>query len=145
MRQFTRSALVAAPPERLLALINDVERYPEFLPWCVGARLVSRTPTEIVASLDVKRSLLRTSFTTRNTLEDGNVVRMDLVEGPFKSLQGRWTVMPIDAAGGGSMGCRVTLAMRFEFANALSGALLEPLFEQTAASLVEAFVARARA
>ena len=144
MRQFIRSALVAAPPARLFALINDVERYPEFVPWCVASRVLSRTPTEVVASLDVKRSLLRTSFTTRNTLEGDSAVRMELVEGPFRSLQGRWTVTPIYDVNGAAMGCRVQLEMRFEFANALSASLLEPLFEQTVASLVEAFVARAR-
>jgi ribosome-associated toxin RatA of RatAB toxin-antitoxin module len=144
MRQFTRSALVAAPPARLFALINDVERYPEFVPWCVGSTVLSRSPTEVVASLEVKRSLLRTRFTTRNTLEDGRSVRMELVEGPFRTLEGRWTVTPIDAAGGAPLGCRVQLELRFEFANALSATLLEPVFEQTVGSLVEAFVARAR-
>jgi ribosome-associated toxin RatA of RatAB toxin-antitoxin module len=144
MRQFTRSALVAAPPARLFALINDIERYPQFVPWCVGATVLSRSDTQVVATLDVKRSLLRTRFTTRNTLEDGSGVRMELVEGPFRTLTGRWTVTPIDAAGGAPLGCRVQLQMQFEFANALTASLLEPIFEQTVASLVEAFVARAR-
>ena len=144
MRQITRTALVAAPPARLFALINDVERYPEFVPGCIGSSVLSRTPTEVVATLEVKRSLLRTRFTTRNTLEDGSSVRMSLVEGPFRMLEGRWTVTPIDDAAGAPLGCRVQLAMRFEFTNALSASLLEPLFEQTVTALMEAFVARAR-
>jgi ribosome-associated toxin RatA of RatAB toxin-antitoxin module len=145
MRHFTRSALVAAPPERLFALINDVERYPEFVPWCVGSRVLSQTPGEVVASLDVKRSLLRTSFTTRNTFVEPDSVTMSLVDGPFRSLEGRWVVTPISDAGGAALGSRVTLEMRFEIANALTASLLEPVFEETVASLVEAFVARARA
>jgi len=144
MRHFTRSALVAAPPARLFALINDIERYPQFVPWCVGATVLSRSPTQVVATLDVKRSLLRTRFTTRNTLEDERSVRMELVEGPFRDLQGRWTVTPIEAADGAALGCRVQLQMQFEFANVLTASVLEPVFEQTVASLVEAFVARAR-
>lgn len=145
MRHFTRSALVAAAPERLFALINDVERYPEFVPWCVGSRVLSRSATEVVASLEVKRSLLKTSFTTRNTLVEPDSVTMALVDGPFRSLEGRWIVAPIQDASGASLGCRVTLEMRFEIANGLTAALLEPIFEETVASLVEAFVARARA
>ena len=127
------------------ALINDVERYPEFVPWCVGSTVLSRTPTEVVASLEVKRSLLRTRFTTRNTLVEPDSVTMQLVEGPFRSLEGRWVITPISDAGGAALGCRVSLEMHFEIANALTASLLEPVFEETVASLVEAFVARARA
>jgi len=145
MRHFTRSALVAAPPERLFALINDIERYPEFVPWCVGSRVLSRAPGEVVAALDVKRSLLRTSFTTRNVLVEPDSVTMTLVDGPFRSLEGCWIVSPISDASGSPLGSRVTLEMRFEIANALTASLLEPVFEDTVASLVEAFVARARA
>lgn len=144
MRHFTRSALVAAPPEKLFALINDVERYPEFVPWCVGSAVMSRTATEVVASLEVKRSLLRTRFTTRNTLVEPDSVTMALVEGPFRSLEGRWTVSPISDATGAALGSRVSLEMRFEI-NGLAAAVMEPVFEETVASLVEAFVARARA
>ena len=145
MRHFTRSALVAAPPARLFALINDVERYPAFVPWCVGSQVLSRTPTEVVATLEIKRSLLRTRFTTRNTLVEPDSVTMQLVDGPFRSLEGTWTLTPIQDAAGTALGCRVTLDMRFEIANALTASLLEPVFEETVASLVEAFVARARA
>jgi ribosome-associated toxin RatA of RatAB toxin-antitoxin module len=145
MRHFTRSALVAAAPERLFALINDVEHYPEFVPWCVGSQLLSRTGTEVVARLDVKRSLLRTSFTTRNTLVEPDGVTMTLVEGPFRMLEGHWVIKPISDASGASLGSRVSLEMRFEIASSLTSALLEPVFEETVASLVDAFVARARA
>lgn len=145
MRHFTRSALVAAPPARLFALINDVERYPEFVPWCVGSVVLSRTPAEVVASLEVRRSLLRTRFTTRNTLVEPDCVTMTLVDGPFTALEGRWIIAGIEDAAGTPIGSRVTLEMRFEISNGLTASLLEPLFEETAASLVEAFVARARA
>ncbi len=124
----------------MFALINDIESYPQFLPWCSGARVHSRSDTEIVASLDVQRGPLRASFTTRNELEPDKRVRMHLVEGPFRTLEGEWTLTPI-----GEDGCRVELALRFAFANPVSAALFEPLFEETAGSLVEAFVSRARA
>ncbi len=140
MRQVMRSALVGHSAERLYALINDVERYPEFLPWCERASVESRTATEVVATLAISRGPLRTEFTTRNALIPAREVRMTLERGPFDALEGAWVLTPIGAAG-----CRVTLALRFQFANRFSAALFEPLFEQTAASLVDAFVGRARA
>ena len=144
MRQITRSALVPETPARMFELINDIEQYPAFVPWCVGSRLISRSDDEVVAALDVKRGLLRASFTTRNQLEDGCRIRMALVEGPFRSLQGLWTLTAIQAPDGRPLGCRVQLELEFEFSNALSGAVLEPVFEHTVGSLVDAFVARAR-
>jgi len=144
MRQVRRSALVAATPERMFELINEVERYPEFVPGCVAAEVISRTPTEIQARLTVGRGPLRTSFTTRNSLLPGHV-RMELVEGPFKSLQGLWTLAPVVQPGGEQVvGCRVSLALDFEPKSGLAGLAIGPLVEQTAGSLVDAFVARAR-
>jgi ribosome-associated toxin RatA of RatAB toxin-antitoxin module len=140
MRQVMRSALVGHSVRQLYALINDVERYPEFLPWCERATVESRTESEVIATLAISRGPLRTQFTTRNALTPDREVRMRLERGPFESLEGAWTLAPI-----GEAGCRVSLALRFRFANRISAALFEPLFEQTAASLVDAFVRRARA
>ena len=120
-------------------LINDIESYPRFLPWCTSARVVSRQDHEVVAALGIKRGPLRAEFTTRNLLEPGKRVLMQLVSGPFRVLEGLWTFTPL-----GDLGCRVELEMRFEFANRVAGAVFEPLFEDTAASLVDAFVKRAR-
>ena len=139
MRQVKRSALVAQPPSRMFALINDIESYPAFVPGCTRARVESATPAEIVATLGVKKGPMHTEITTRNRLEQDRRVTMSLVAGPFKELEGVWTLTPV-----GENGCRVDLDMRFAFRNPMSAVLFEPLFEQTAASLVDAFVARAR-
>ena len=139
MREVKRSALIAESPERMYALINDIERYPEFVPWCTAARVESRKEGEAVATLTIKRGPLRAEFTTRNLLEPGKRVLMQFVSGPFRVLEGLWTLTPL-----GDLGCRVELEMRFEFANRVAGTLFAPLFEDTAASLVDAFVKRAR-
>ena len=139
MREVTRSALVAQPPGRMFALINDVERYPEFVPGCTHARVESRTDTEIVATMGVRKGPMQAEITTRNTLETDRRITMTLVRGPFSELEGVWTLTPV-----GSEGCRVELFMRFAFGSRMSAMLFEPLFEQTATSLVDAFVARAR-
>jgi len=123
----------------MFALINDIERYPEFVPWCAAARVDSRKETEVVASLTIRRGPLRVEFTTRNLLEPDKRVLMQFVSGPFRVLEGLWTLTPL-----GELGCRVELEMRFEFANRIAGTLFESLFEDTAGQLVDAFIKRAR-
>jgi ribosome-associated toxin RatA of RatAB toxin-antitoxin module len=139
MREVRRSALVAQPPARMFALINDIERYPEFVPWCTRARIEARTEREIVATLGVRRGPLRAEFTTRNELDPPTRIALRLVRGPFRELEGRWLLTPI-----GTTGSRIELQLRFAFSSTLAGALFEPVFEHTAASLVDAFVVRAR-
>jgi ribosome-associated toxin RatA of RatAB toxin-antitoxin module len=139
MREVKRSALVNKPPAELFALINDIESYPQFLPWCTRAQVLSRTPAEIVATLGVRQGGLHGEFTTRNTLEPSRRVHMQLLSGPFRTLQGEWRLTPIEPDG-----CRVELSMRFAFSNRLTGMLFEPTFAATIGSLVDAFVARAR-
>jgi len=139
MREVKRSALIAETPARMYELINDIEAYPAFVPGCTAARVVSRKEGEIVATLHIRRGPLRAEFTTRNLLEPVSRVLMQLVSGPFRVLEGLWTLTPL-----GDLGCRIELEMRFEFTNRVTGALFEPMFEDTAASLVDAFVRRAR-
>lgn len=123
----------------MYALINDIESYPSFVPWCTHARVDSRSESEIVATLGVKRAMLHTEFTTRNTLEPERAVHLRLIAGPFSNLEGSWHLTPI-----GDAGTRIDFELRFKFSNVVMSALLEPLFESTAGSLVDAFVARAR-
>jgi ribosome-associated toxin RatA of RatAB toxin-antitoxin module len=139
MREVTRSALVARTPALLYRLVEEVERYPEFVPGCTLAEVLERSENEMLARLAVRRGVLRTEFTTRNTLDPGRSVHMQLVEGPFRVLQGHWSFTPV-----ASNGCRIEFALRFEFASALKSALFEPLFEETAGSLVRAFAVRAQ-
>jgi ribosome-associated toxin RatA of RatAB toxin-antitoxin module len=140
MREIRRSALVAQLPSRMFALINDIESYPQFVPGCTRAQIESRTEREIVATMAIKRGAMHAQFTTRNELDPDARIAMKLVRGPFRELEGEWRLTPV-----GATGCRVELMLRFAFANPLSALLFEPLFETTAASLVDAFVARARA
>jgi ribosome-associated toxin RatA of RatAB toxin-antitoxin module len=139
MREVKRSALVEKSPAELFALINDIESYPQFLPWCTHARVLSRSPREIVATLGVRQGALHAEFTTRNTLEPERAIRMQLLSGPFRTLEGEWRLTPIEADG-----CRVELALRFAFKNPLTALVLEPKFAATVGSLIDAFVARAR-
>ncbi len=144
MRQIKRSALVSETPARMFELINDIERYPQFVPWCSRAEVLERSDDQIVARLDIRRGPLRSSFTTRNRLTADHSVAMQLVEGPFRKLEGLWTLTPITAPDGAALGCRVELEMKFEFSNVVTAALFDSAFEQSVAQLVDAFVRRAR-
>jgi ribosome-associated toxin RatA of RatAB toxin-antitoxin module len=140
MREITRTALVARPPDEVYRLVEDVARYPEFVPGCSSSEVLSSGEHEMVARLAVRRGPLRTHFTTRNRLDPGRGVHMELVDGPFKVLDGQWQFTPV-----GQNGCRIEFRLRFQFSNALKARLFEPLFEETVTELVRAFVRRAQA
>ena len=140
MRQVDRQALVPFSAQQMFDLVDDVASYPAFLPWCKAATVLARSPSEVVAMLQIHKGALHARFTTRNTLDPPRSIRLALVEGPFKSLDGGWKFEPI-----ADKGSRVSLSLRFAFANPLNAWILEPVFEHTCATLVDAFVKRARA
>lgn len=139
MRTVERSALVPYTPEQMFALVQDIERYPEFVPWVARATVLSRTPTEVVGRLEMERSGFRETFTTRNLLQPPQRMELELLEGPFKSLDGVWSFDGI-----GDRGTKIGLVMRFEFANPVTSLLLSRTFEKSCNQLVDAFVSRAR-
>lgn len=142
MRHIRRSALVAASPQRMFDLINDVESYPQFVPACTAARILDRTPEQLHAELTVGTGMLKTTFATRNTLHPPHLIEIQLESGPLKSLHGRWTLAPV--AAGDVAGCKVELDLSFEPHGGLAALAMGPMIERLAASLVDAFVARAR-
>jgi ribosome-associated toxin RatA of RatAB toxin-antitoxin module len=140
MREVKRSALVPFTAAQMFALVEDIERYPDFVPWVTRAELVSRTDNEVVGRLEMHRSGLRERFTTRNILAPPRQITLMLVEGPFRTLEGHWTFDPI-----ADRGTKVGLNVRFEFANPMLAMLLSRSFEKNCGELVDAFIARARA
>jgi ribosome-associated toxin RatA of RatAB toxin-antitoxin module len=139
MRTVTRSALIARLPAQVFALVNDVAGYPQFVPGCSSAEVLMHSEHEIVARLRVHRGPLSTQLTTRNFPRPHSEIRMELVAGPLRALDGLWTFAPV-----GSNGCRIELQLNFEFSSAFKAALFEPLIESTASSMVQAFVSRAQ-
>jgi ribosome-associated toxin RatA of RatAB toxin-antitoxin module len=139
MQIVERSALVTYTAAQMFALVNDVARYPEFLPWCVGARVEEVSAAERIAALKVARGVLKTEFTTRNTLQQDARIHMQLMHGPFRDLTGEWRFEPI-----GTRGSRVYFRMEFEFKNRLSAAAFNAVFESLCGTIVDAFVLRAQ-
>jgi ribosome-associated toxin RatA of RatAB toxin-antitoxin module len=123
----------------MFALVNDVARYPDFLPWCNGARVEDVSATERLASVKVARGVLRTEFTTRNELTPDARILMHLVDGPFKNLTGEWRFDAI-----GRRGSRVSFRVEFEFKSRLTAAAFNAIFESLCGTIVDAFVQRAQ-
>jgi ribosome-associated toxin RatA of RatAB toxin-antitoxin module len=133
-----RSARVQYTAEQMFDLVNEVERYPEFLHWCRAVRVLSRTPTQVEARMDVGMLGLQQSLHTLNTLERPTRIGLALVSGPFKELNGEWRFT--DLVGGG---CDVSLKMRFETGLTPFGLLFAKIFEEIAGAQMHAFVVRA--
>lgn len=140
MATVSRSALVPYPPQRMFELVNDVRRYPEFLPWCAATEILEDKPDEMLARLDLAFGGLKKSFTTRNRLQPGKMIEIRLVDGPFHHLEGFWRFNPL----GGGDACKIMLDMEFDFSTPLVKFAFGPVFTQIANSLVDAFTKRAR-
>ena len=134
-----RSALVIFTPQQMFDLVNGVEEYPCFLPWCRNGRIESMVSDEMVATLEIVWGGFQKSFTTRNRLQAPDRLDIALVRGPFRTLQGHWTfrVLP-DAL------CQVTLVLEFELSGHFLDRLFQPVFYGIAGSLVDAFCKRAK-
>jgi len=138
MTQVDRSALVLHTAEEMFDLINDVERYPEFLPWCASTEIISRTDDELVATLFLSKGGLKYSFTTRNQLNRPVSMTLELEEGPFSRLSGVWDFKPLS-----DEACKVSLSLQFEFSGKIASMAMSKVFNQVATTMVDAFVARA--
>ena len=120
-------------------LVNDIEAYPEFLPWCTAANILQQEEQTLVASVSIAVGKIKQSFTTANKMQLNEKITMQLVEGPFKQLVGNWRFQTID-----EQQCVVSLDMQFEFKNRLVKHTLGHAFHKIIDSLVEAFVNRAQ-
>lgn len=149
MRQVIRQAMVPQSPAEMYSLVNDIARYPEFVPYCLGAQVLSQSPTSLSAVLTVGRSGVKVSIGTQNTMQINEFIELKLLSGPFKSFHGEWRFTPITAfhetvGEPKLLGTRVDLKVAFEFESALLDVVAGRLFESTWNTLVDTFVARAR-
>jgi len=138
MTTISKSALVSYSPEQMFRLVDDIEAYSDFLPWCGKATELSRDENNVEASLLISHSGLNKEFTTRNKNTSVKKIEMHLVNGPFKNLDGIWLFEPL-----GETACKVSLNLEFEFSSKIIGITLGPVFSKIANNLVDAFIKRA--
>jgi len=134
-----RSALLPYPAQALFDLVNDVAGYPQFLPWCRASEVLEVSETHMLASLEVAKGNIGQRFVTRNVLQPGQRIEMNLQEGPFTSLHGVWEFKAL-----GDKACKISLDLTFDYAGPLVRATLGPLFNQAANTMVDAFCQRAK-
>lgn len=125
--------------KEMFDLVNDVEAYPEFLPNCSDSKVVSRNDSNMTASLEISKAGIKKWFTTENTFVDEHTVVLNLVDGPFKKLQGRWYFQSLD-----SKACKVNLQLEFEFSSKLVELAFGKIFNDVAKNMVNAFTQRAK-
>lgn len=141
MKSVHKSVLIWYSAEEMFALVTDVEAYPQFLPWCDQAKVLARDKHGMQAQVGIAFSGIHQSFTTHNRHVPGREIHMTLVDGPFSRLEGHWTFTPLgDEA---QRACKVELKLDYAFRSAALAALVGPVFDRIAGSLVDAFVKRA--
>ncbi|HSE12184.1 MAG TPA: type II toxin-antitoxin system RatA family toxin [Rudaea sp.] len=134
MHQIRRSAIVGRSDAQMFALVNDVEAYPRRFKWCVFAQVSDRTEAALTARMELRIGGMTQGFTTRNTLTPPQSIAMQLVDGPFRMLSGTWTFTAL-----GEAGCKVALALDFEYAGRLMAPIMRHGFEKLADRLVDEF------
>lgn len=139
MPSVNKSALLPYSAAQVFALVDDIKRYPEFLPWCSAAEELQRGEDEVKASVHIAHKGIKKTFTTHNRHQHGKMIEMRLVQGPFKHLEGFWRFEEL-----GESGSKVSLDLEFEFSSKLVAMAIGPIFHQIANTLVDAFCERAR-
>jgi len=139
VNQIQRSALVGYSAMGMYDLVNDIESYPTFMTGCVGAEVLARGESWVEARLDLKKAGFTQSFVSRNTLDAGRSIKMELVSGPFKKLSGVWLFSALE-----SCACKVEFTLEYEFSSTVLAALSKNIFEQVAADQVQCLCARAK-
>ena len=131
--------IVSYTPEQMYDLVNDIEKYPEFVPWCKSSEVLLHNDDEIKATLTFEGGGFTKSFTTHNRLQKNKMIEIRLVDGPFKHLEGFWRFEH-----DGDSSCKIMLDLEFELAGGLLSFAFGPLFHQVANTLVESFSQRAK-
>jgi ribosome-associated toxin RatA of RatAB toxin-antitoxin module len=141
MKTVHKSVLIWYSPQEMFALVTDVPRYPEFLPWCDRSAVLAEDADGMTAEVGIALGGIHQSFTTRNTHHAPDSVDVKLIKGPFSQLDGQWRFSPV--GDGTQRACKIDLTLNYGFSSATLSALVGPVFDKIAATLVDAFVKRA--
>lgn len=138
MARVEKSVLVAHSSERMFDLVDRVEDYPFFLPWCGGTELKARDEGRTVATIHIAYMGIRQSFTTENTKTRPHEMRIKLMDGPFSELKGDWMFLPL-----GDDACKIEFRLQYVFSSRVLETILAPVFSHITNTFVDAFVRRA--
>jgi ribosome-associated toxin RatA of RatAB toxin-antitoxin module len=130
--------LVAHSAEQMFNLVDRVEDYPNFLPWCGGASVKELEGTTVHATVHIDYHHLKQHFTTENVRTPPHQIDMTLQDGPFKQFEGHWRFIPLSATA-----CKIEFRLHYQFSNIFLEKLVGPVFHSIANSFVDAFIHRA--
>lgn len=135
-----KSALVKFSAQQMFDLVDNIEAYPQFLPWCSGSRVLKREGNVVEGQIEIAKAGFHKSFTTRNLIDPGGRITISLLDGPFKSLEGVWNFLPLreDAS-------KISLDLEFEIASTFASLAFGPVFNQICNTMVSSFTQRAKA
>jgi len=139
MTEISKTTVVPYTSDEMYVLVNDIESYPIFLPWCTEAKILSQQDDNLTAKLSLALGKIKQSFTTENTMQDGSRIDMKLIEGPFKHLSGYWRFILED-----DHSCHIHLHMNYEFKSKIIKHTLGKAFYIVIDTLVDSFVQRAQ-
>jgi len=135
-----QSVIVHHTPEEMFKLVDDVERYPQFLPWCGGAEVLERNSEVTRATLHINYHHIKQDFTTENRKHPPRSMDITLVRGPFHNLDAHWRFIPL-----GNEACKIEFRIHYEFSSKMLDTLIGPVFHYIANTFVDSFVKRADA
>jgi ribosome-associated toxin RatA of RatAB toxin-antitoxin module len=136
MTTISNTTSVSFSSEQFFTVVNDVDSYPKFLPWCNSSKVIESTEDSMLASIGVKKSAFTQEFTTKNSIVKNERIEMNLLKGPFKHFQGLWTFTSLE------QGCKVDFSLSFDFDTIFLKLALEPIFKGIANTMLNAFCKR---
>ncbi|EDZ64085.1 streptomyces cyclase/dehydrase [beta proteobacterium KB13] len=138
MHKIHKSAIVLHPAQKMFQLVDSVETYPQFLPWCGSTQIIERDKNKTIASIEINYKGIRQTFTTENTKKENQEMMIKLIDGPFKSLSGEWMFKNLDKDS-----CQIELKLEYEFSNVILEKLISPVFNMIANTFIDEFIKEA--
>jgi ribosome-associated toxin RatA of RatAB toxin-antitoxin module len=139
MHSVERSVLVLHSASQMFDLVADVEKYPQFMPWCGGATVSAHDANGMQASITISFAGLKQTFTTRNKHQYPSCIELELVDGPFSALTGKWEFISLSQDA-----CKVLFTLNYQFSNRTLETLVGPIFNRIASSFIDSFTQRAQ-
>ncbi len=138
MHNIHKSAIVLHSSKKMFQLVDSVENYPRFLPWCGSTQIIERDNSKTIASIEINYKGIRQIFTTENTKKQNKEMMIKLIDGPFQSLSGQWIFKNLD-----NDSCQIELKLEYQFSNIILEKLISPVFNMIANTFIDEFIKEA--
>ncbi|MFN8770151.1 MAG: type II toxin-antitoxin system RatA family toxin [Neisseriaceae bacterium] len=135
MNEIKKSVIVPHTPQRIFEIVSDIEHYPNYLPWCSKSEIRRENENVVIGSVFIEYLKIKTHFVTKNINTPYSKIDMELVEGPFKFMQGSWQFTPL-----GENGCKIDFVLKYKFTNSIIERVIGPVFNYITKNIVDSFI-----